>query len=113
MLPQSENFIEKPLTEDRELFSIIVNSILTGRRIGNYEVIEEVGSGGMGAVYRAFRADHKYYNEVAIKLVWPGLTRMRCFAPSGRSGRFRPVSTIHTLRGCSTVERRRMGGHIS
>lgn len=40
-----------------------------GRRVGPYEVIEQIGSGGMGEVYRAVRADDAYRKEVAIKLV--------------------------------------------
>jgi len=42
---------------------------ITGRRIGVYQVIEEIGHGGMGEVYRAARADGQYTKEVAIKLV--------------------------------------------
>ena len=40
-----------------------------GRRIGPYELIEELGRGGMGQVFRARRADGQYQSEVAIKLV--------------------------------------------
>ena len=43
-----------------------------GRRLGPYQVIEEIGSGGMGEVYRAFRADDEYKKEVAVKLVRAG-----------------------------------------
>jgi eukaryotic-like serine/threonine-protein kinase len=41
----------------------------TARRIGAYELVELIGSGGMGEVYRARRIDAQYEKEVAIKLV--------------------------------------------
>ncbi len=43
-----------------------------GRRIGAYTILEEIGHGGMGEVYRADRADGQYEKEVAIKLVRGG-----------------------------------------
>ena len=43
-----------------------------GRRIGAYNILEEIGLGGMGEVYRAGRADGQYEQEVAIKLVRGG-----------------------------------------
>ncbi len=43
-----------------------------GRRIGAYHILEEIGHGGMGEVYRADRADGQYEKEVAIKLVRGG-----------------------------------------
>src|SRR5262249_1971293 len=39
-----------------------------GRRLGVYEIIDEIGSGGMGRVFLAFRADDAYRKRVAIKL---------------------------------------------
>ena len=42
-------------------------------RIGPYQIIEEVGHGGMGSVYRAVRDDDQYQQEVAIKLIRPGM----------------------------------------
>jgi serine/threonine protein kinase len=43
-------------------------SLWIGRRVGPYEIVEQIGSGGMGEVYRAIRAD-EFRKEVAIKLV--------------------------------------------
>ncbi len=44
-----------------------------GRRVGVYRLIEQIGEGGMGEVYRAERADGQYDKQVAIKFVRAGL----------------------------------------
>lgn len=44
-----------------------------GRRVGVYQIMEEIGHGGMGEVYRAVRADGQFDKQVAIKLVRVGL----------------------------------------
>ncbi len=44
-----------------------------GRRVGVYQILEQIGEGGMGEVYRAIRADGQYDKEVAIKFVRAGL----------------------------------------
>ena len=49
---------------------------LVGRRVGVYQLVEEIGHGGMGAVYRAIRADGQYTREVAIKFVQGGSTAL-------------------------------------
>ncbi len=43
-----------------------------GRRVGPYKVVEQIGMGGMGEVYRAFRADDQYKKVVALKFVRAG-----------------------------------------
>src|SRR5215469_3429246 len=42
---------------------------LIDQRLGPYKLVERIGIGGMGEVYRAFRTDDQYRKEVAIKLV--------------------------------------------
>ena len=46
--------------------------ILTGKRLGAYQIVEQIGSGGMGEVYRAARDDDQYQKQVAIKLLRAG-----------------------------------------
>jgi serine/threonine protein kinase/tetratricopeptide (TPR) repeat protein len=43
-----------------------------GRRVGVYQLLEEIGHGGMGEVYRAARIDGQYEKQVAVKLVRGG-----------------------------------------
>jgi eukaryotic-like serine/threonine-protein kinase len=44
-----------------------------GQNIGRYRIIRQIGSGGMGAVYLAVRADDEFNKRVAIKLVQAGI----------------------------------------
>ena len=44
---------------------------MEGRRIGPYEIVRELGRGGMGTVYLALRADDVFRKQVAIKVVRP------------------------------------------
>ena len=46
---------------------------LEGRRLGPYRILRKLGSGGMGNVWLAERADEEYQQHVAIKLVRSGL----------------------------------------
>lgn len=41
----------------------------SGTRLGTYEILGEIARGGMGAVYRAARADGQYQQHVALKVV--------------------------------------------
>ncbi len=43
-----------------------------GRRVGAYELVRELGRGGMGAVWLAYRADQQFEKVVAIKLLKRG-----------------------------------------
>jgi eukaryotic-like serine/threonine-protein kinase len=52
--------------------ALVVRDPLLGSRIGPYELIEELGAGGMGKVYRAVRKDDQFEQVVAVKLVRAG-----------------------------------------
>jgi serine/threonine protein kinase len=45
-----------------------------GRVLSDYRIVDKMGGGGMGEVYRAVRADGAYEKQVAIKLVQSGLS---------------------------------------
>jgi serine/threonine-protein kinase len=45
---------------------------LEGQRLGPYRILRKLGTGGMGDVYLAERADEEYQQQVAIKLVRAG-----------------------------------------
>lgn len=63
--------ILEPPTEILGLESPCAESALG--RVGNYELLELLGRGGMGAVYLARRADDVYQKVVAIKILQRGL----------------------------------------
>ncbi len=44
-----------------------------GRTIGQYKLLTRIGTGGMGAVYLAERADQQFQMQVAIKLIKRGM----------------------------------------
>ena len=44
-----------------------------GKLVGPYKIIRQVGSGGMGAVYLAERADGHFKQQVALKLIRRGM----------------------------------------
>lgn len=47
----------------------VVASVRTGDVIGGYRILSKLGSGGMGDVYSAIRADGLYRRRVALKLI--------------------------------------------
>ncbi len=46
---------------------------MTGKRIGAYRLVREIGQGGMAVVYLAERDDQNYRKQVAIKMVKAGI----------------------------------------
>ncbi|HWT88447.1 MAG TPA: protein kinase [Candidatus Angelobacter sp.] len=71
--PTGKNILDEPLanllTADAAAARHTVDA---GQRIGAYRIIEEIGRGGMGEVYRAVRADGEFTKEVALKTVRVG-----------------------------------------
>jgi eukaryotic-like serine/threonine-protein kinase len=71
---QTDGFIEEPaFAIPRDLFPDNAEEPLLGRQFGAYQVIREIGRGGLGAVYLAARADDEYRKQVAIKVIRRGL----------------------------------------
>jgi serine/threonine protein kinase/tetratricopeptide (TPR) repeat protein len=47
----------------------LTSSVAAGQRVGPWELIEEIGRGGMGAVFLARRVDGEYEARAAVKLI--------------------------------------------
>ena len=71
---QTDGFIEQPaFAIPSDLFPDNVEEPFVGRQFGAYQLIREIGRGGLGAVYLAARADDEYRKQVAIKVIRRGL----------------------------------------
>jgi serine/threonine-protein kinase len=91
------NYLEKECGEDKELLNEVLSLLnadeeghsifsakpadffsmnelnMEGKRFGNYRIIKQIGTGGMGAVYTAERVDGLFEQKVALKVVKPGM----------------------------------------
>ena len=72
---QAQSFIEGPAARlaPELLGEAEPDASIAGRHFGPYEVVREIGRGGLGAVYLAVRWDGEYRKEVALKLIRRGL----------------------------------------
>jgi serine/threonine protein kinase len=62
--------VEAGFTADER---VVPDTTVVGRRIGAYQIVRELGRGGMGAVFLAVRADAQFEKQVAIKIVKRGM----------------------------------------
>ncbi|MFT3744942.1 MAG: protein kinase [Pyrinomonadaceae bacterium] len=75
----ASSFIEQPLYDSAK--SGVLQALLddsdedpmVGKLLGNYRIEREIGRGGMGAVYEAYRADGEFRLRVALKVVKRGI----------------------------------------
>ena len=81
MLREVEAFLEFENVESTGLDSSALTIItdgsvagsMIGANIGRYEIVSELGAGGMGSVYLAIRADGEFKQKVALKLIKSGI----------------------------------------
>lgn len=67
---RAEQFLETPAAR---IDPAAADDADVGRLIGAYRLIDRLGTGGMGTVYLAERADAEYEKRVAIKLIKRGM----------------------------------------
>lgn len=73
-LDGSGHFLEEPLMSVKDVVSIPEKQAnMAGLRVGAWELVREIGRGGMGTVYLAVRADNEFKKRVAIKLIRGGM----------------------------------------
>ncbi len=87
-LDSADEFIESPVWTDSDFLNTSAKKELgrsldsqfpagvdefVGRKIGVYKLTRQIGRGGMGAVYKAERADGEFQQTVAIKLIKRGM----------------------------------------
>ncbi|MGZ5023972.1 MAG: protein kinase domain-containing protein, partial [Chthoniobacterales bacterium] len=72
LLAQATHNLEECAADTPISFARQASPQLSGERIGTYEMVRELGRGGMGSVYLARRADGQFEKEVAIKLLKRG-----------------------------------------
>lgn len=72
---EQESVLDTPIDSIRErVLSYTSNSNLIGEVIGKYKILSQIGTGGMGTVYLAKRADGEYEQKVALKLLKGNIT---------------------------------------
>lgn len=106
---QGDGFIERPVAgvAARLLIAAQTNS-LTGTRIGHYQMLTSIGTGGMGEVYQAH--DTKLDRQVAIKLLPDRFTleadRVRRFQQEARAASALNHPNILTIYEIAELENR-------
>jgi len=94
---ERESYLKSACDDDKELFDEVISLLhadekqhsifagsaadyiavddanLDGKIFGNYRAVKQIGSGGMGSVYLAERADGVFEQKVALKIVKPGM----------------------------------------
>ena len=69
-----EGFIDTPaIAQGVALIDLNDAESMVGRTVGRYRVLQLIGEGGVGAVYRAARADDDYEQQLALKLLKRGM----------------------------------------
>ncbi len=67
---EAEDFMSLSMGEfSKDLLEDLAAGSLVGQRLGAYEIVSELGVGGMGAIYLAQRVDGKFEQRVAIKML--------------------------------------------
>ena len=74
---EADSLLQRPLADESgiHLFADCLEDedALIGRQLGKYEIVREIGAGGMGTVYLARRADGDFQKDAAIKIVKRGM----------------------------------------
>jgi eukaryotic-like serine/threonine-protein kinase len=69
----STGFLETPAGKVSDMPAEAESAVrLIGKSVGAWRILDAVGSGGMGVVYRAERADAAFKRHAALKVVRPG-----------------------------------------
>ena len=74
---ERSRFLENVSADNKQLIQNLsaldddINTI--GTRVGSFQLIEKIGEGGMGAVYKAKRVDGQFSQLVAIKMLQRGI----------------------------------------
>src|SRR5699024_6768846 len=73
---EKEHFLESNTTKNSEFIRDITIKHITdhfiGKKIGSFQIKEQIGYGGMSLVFKAERADEQFKQTVAIKLMRKG-----------------------------------------
>ena len=67
---QTHSLLNQPAFD---LLDLATEILQEGNRIGVYQIVRQIGTGGMGAVYLAERADGHFEQKVALKIIKPGM----------------------------------------
>lgn len=73
MMPMRQDRKELVAELSDELNEALSGETLIGTTIGPYRITEQLGSGGMGTVFKAKRIDGEFHHQVAIKLIKKGV----------------------------------------
>jgi serine/threonine protein kinase len=71
---QRSLMVDKPVVDLFSPAGVDVLSRWEGRRVGAWEILREIGRGGMATVYLARRADDAFSKQAAIKIMHTGLS---------------------------------------
>jgi serine/threonine protein kinase len=70
---EAEAELQNMLAGELSALESVASSSEIGGKVGPYQLVRELDSGGMGVVYLAVRSDNQYFQIVAIKMIRRGV----------------------------------------